>query len=380
MRQLFLLCLLVSFLSAGCYEDEVALLPEIEQDPTIGQNNDEPGTEEQDDEGQESEEQENDESDSSEQAENNVAFQTDFLPTITNLYGRDHGTLTFRSASLEGVWEHEYDDQNRLSKSTMYEKYPSRILKEIYYSAYSSNNLEMMLEIVSYTYFYGFPRKYTFKHKLRLNEDFSADRIHREDEESYEHFEELNSHGFVTKLVNMVRPGMKLWTTHYDYNDNGKVTKYYTTYHQYYIQDASVDYTYTSFGEPKSYDFQNQSGKYSNVEYFYRSDHTLERMEESFNWNNSGKGYQIITYDENEAFEKKVTQYEDGSKTIESYEEDQIIENHYRPGDVLKEAWIYKIAGEKIYLEMVKYYDGEGVLNYTEYYDENGDLIETVYA
>ncbi|TRO66918.1 hypothetical protein [Christiangramia sabulilitoris] len=347
MRQYLFIGLSGTLFLSGCSNDDLKNSQSFEQDPLINQDI------------------------------NELAF----LPTITNLYGRDHGTITYRSASLDGIWGHEYDNTGRLSKSVMYERYPSRILKQINYSNYSEDNLEMDLEIITFTYYYGFPRTYTLKNRLYLNEDFLADRISDvdEDREGYQSFDELNSRGNVTKLGKVLEDNVKVWTTNYEYDDDGNVTKYFTEYHPNNSQDAMVVYSYTEAGDLKTYDFHNEEGLFSNVEYTYRGDNTLEGLNETFRMRDENAGSRTILYDENEAYKEQRILYLNGSKTISSYTENQIIEQYYRPGDILKEIWKYIINEDYIYCEQIEYYDEEGNLDYTEYYDEEGNLIETIY-
>ena len=353
--------LLVPIFLAGCSADEV-------KDPTDFLQNPDGAEETVDDPENQSE--------SPGDSNNGEGHGIHFLTTITNYFGRDLGTSTYRSASLAGKWEHEYDKADRLLKSTFYEEYPSRIIKEIYYSEYSEDNLEMDLEIKTFTYFLGIQMNSLMKYRLILHDDFSADKVLVEAGDAYLGFEELTSNGFVTKLSETLVSGRILSVINYEYDDNGNHTKYYSPYSN---TGASVDYSYTELGDLKTYDFQNEEGSFSNTEYFYRADNTLERLEETFYTDEDYAGTKLFLYDEMEAFEKKLINFNDGSKIIESYEEDQIIEQHYRPGEILKEVWKYRIVENYIYCEMIEYYDENGNLDYTEYYDENGDLVDTVY-
>ena len=335
--------------------------------------------------------------------ENIDLFQGDFLPTFTNYFGRDMGTSTYKSASLSGEWEHEYDEKGRLIRSTMYELYPSRILKRISFSNYSSDNMEVNIKVESFTYYLTFQNSVEYTASLKFNEDFSLNRIIDEGG-GYGSFDELNSQGYVTKLGNVIPDGTKIWTTNYDYDNAGNVIKYYTTYHQYHIQDASVDYTYTSFGDPKSYKFQNEEGSFKEAEYFYREDNTLERLEETFNFGDGEAGKNIFLYTENEAYLEKRVEYDNGAKLIIDYdhEDGQITEKKYAANGDLSMVTDYLLSEQfqryflstcKEYvngmISSIKYYDIDGdilkrefydesgVLEYTEYYDEEGNYTHT---
>ncbi len=339
-------------------------------------------------------------------------IELNFIPTFENYFGRDIGSSTYRSASLAVEWNHDYDEEGRLLKSTMYEIYPSRLLKEISFSDYSSDNLEVKIEVNTYTYFSTFPYVHKWNSTLALNEDFSPSSISSEDEIAVSSFDELNSEKWVTKLGHSVNNEPLLWTTNFEYDQKGNVTRYSTTYHQYEMTEAAVDYTYTDWGDPLSYYFQNAESKFSEVEYFYRENNTLEKLEENFDLGDEDKGQNTYLYDENEAFLKQITNYNNGSKTIVDYDHEagKITEINYTEDNNLSEIYIYLLLpeGERYFLsthesylngiiKSIKYfktqlyntendivkqefYDENGDLEYTEFYDENGNLTETVYA
>lgn len=333
-------------------------------------------------------------------------IELNLIPTIENYYGRDNGSATFRGASLAVEWNHDYDEEGRLIKSTMHEIYPSRVLKEISFSDYSTDNLEVKIEISSYTYFSTFPNVYKENNTLVLNEDFSPSAIISESGISVSSFEELNAEKWVTKLGHSVNNKPLLWTTNYEYDEKGNVTKYSTTYHQYEITEAAVTYTYTDWGDPLSYHFQNAESKFSEVEYFYRENKTLEMLEETFDWGDEDKGQNTYLYNENEAFLKQVTNYNNGSKTIVDYDHvaGKITEIKYTEDNNLFEIHIYLqlpevesyfLSTHESYLngkintityyntdyviEKQEFYDEDGDLEYTEYYDEDGNVTETIY-
>lgn len=337
-------------------------------------------------------------------------FEANFLPTFTNYYGRDNGSQTFKSASLAVNWNHEYDDHGRLIKSTMYDKFPSRILKVISFSDYSSDNLEVNIEVEIHSYFLRLPRVYTFYSRLKLNEDFSINRIIPGVSEGdysdghYLSFDELNSQKCVTKVGDFVGGDTKSWTTNYEYDEKGNVTRYYTIY-EYEMIDANVDYTSTDFGDPKTYYFQNELGESSKVTYYYREDNTLERLEEDFDWGNGDAGKTIYLYTQDEAFHEKITTKVDGTQTMVRYEyfEGEAIVKYYDEDGVISDTYQHLMNNESRYLaahekyqngildskeyldidyDLIKeqFFDENGVLKYTEYYDEDGNYTHTEYA
>ncbi|MBT8318981.1 MAG: hypothetical protein KJP01_02515, partial [Gramella sp.] len=291
----------------------------------------------------------------------------------------------------------------RLVKSVVYDKYPTRVLKEITFSEYSSNNLEVKITVDNYAYFLSTPKVYRYYYSMILNQDLSINTIINEEGISYS-FDELDAQKWVTKLGYIIPDGAKLWTTNYDYDQNGNVILYTSTYYDRDSQDASVVYSYADSGNPGTYQFNNEEGNYSYVEYFYRADNTLERMEESFNWGDGDKGKKIFIYTEEEAFFQQLTEFENGAKEIVDYDhmEGVIVEEHYGVEGGITNIYIsllnedvYYLSTHEIYengilvakeffntenlLFKKEFYDPNGELEYTEYYDEDGNLTNTEY-
>ena len=333
-------------------------------------------------------------------------IELNLLPTIENYFARDNGTTTYRSASLAGTWKHEYDREGRLRRSLMYEIFPSRLLKKIAFSEYANNNLQMKIEVSTYTYYSIFPKLEKKHWNLVLNEDFTPNSIIWKEGNIIENFEELNSNKWVTKLGKRIYDGTLIWTTNYEYDEKGNVVKYNTTYPDDEIIDANVDYTYTDWGDLLSYHFENSHGDFSKADYFYRSDNTLERLEESFDYRIKPAGENIYLYDENEALLKQTSNYDDGSRIIIDYNHDAgyIISTSYSENENISEIFNYLALPEEQryflssfekYLngilgsiefynsdyvkEKKEFYNETGILIYTEYYDEEGNITDTVY-
>lgn len=333
-------------------------------------------------------------------------IELNFIPTFENYFGRDNGSITYRSASLAVEWDHQYGEDGRLVNSKMYEIYPYRLLKEISFSEYSTNNLEVKIKVNRYNYFSTFPKVYEDSSTLALNENFSLNAIITEEGSELSSFDELSPEKWVTKLGLKVNNESLLWTTNYEYDENGNVTNYYTTYHQYEMTEAAVDYTYTDWGDPLTYHFQNAEGAFSEAECFYREDNTLEKLEETFNWGDEDAGQNIYSYNENEAFLKQITNYNNGSKSITDYDHDagKITKKNYSDDGKISEIYYYLIVTdeERYFLfahenylnglinsikyfntdneiEKQEYYDENGDLEYTEFYDKDGDVTETIY-
>jgi hypothetical protein len=302
-------------------------------------------------------------------------IKTNFLPTFENYFGRDLGTITYRSASLSVEWIHEYDEEGKLFKSQMFEKQPYRILKEVIFSDYDLERTQVMIQVKNYNYYSLSVHQPEF-YKLNLTINYSIkDLLFTEYPNA--NFSEFYGQKWVKEIRFINQEGQGLYSSEYIYDENGKILVY-NAYNSEGVLDSTVEYTYTAFGDPKSYSFRNTQGELSTVNYFYREDMTLERLEESYT-NDDETGLRTITYTDDEAYKSHITNRNDGSKTIKNYFDEEVIEENYGSNENLIEVYKYRFNEYKYYLEIYEYYDENGDLEYTEYYDENGNVTETVY-
>lgn len=312
--------------------------------------------------------------------ETNEFLTSKFLPTFTNYYGRDRGTSTNRSSSLASEWVHEYEEDGKLVKSSFFELYPYRILKEVTYQEVVDDH-KLKYEITDYSY-YGILHSLTESYELEFDNEMNITKIGKGDI-----FKELNEQGWVTS-IEYAPNGSMIYKTGYEYDEQGNVLKY-LSYDMSGINYANVDYSYNENGDPLSYHFKNIYGAEIVVNYSYRGDNTLEKLEEEYHKKDGDSGTVVITYTSEERISTKITNRGDGSKEIVTYTTDEIIIESFTD-DVLNEVFIYQIEEEgyfkklhKEYLDgilhKINYYNAEGELEYTEFYDENGNLTDTVY-
>lgn len=336
-------------------------------------------------------------------AEPKNLYQANIITTITNFYGRDMGTTTYKSASLKGTWDHEYDEQGRLIKSNFFESFPFRRKLELQISNYSEDNLKANLQVTSFNFFEGIPSASVQNLSMQLNEDYFLYSLTDEEGNSLT-FDEHNTEGWVTRVGLVVNGGIKVKTTVYEYDESGNVINCRIIHLPSQTSHARMNYLYTSFGDPKSYEYRNKHGNYSKVEYHYRQDRSLEKFVEEFHWGTNDSGTRTYYYDESEAFVSKEINYSDGRKEEVAYmhNEGKIIEEYYNENGLLSEIYRhlfftqfgrYFLSTHETYLEgmisSIKYYDIDndllreefydenGVLDYTDYYDENGNYSHT---
>lgn len=314
----------------------------------------------------------------------NEDLSSNFLPTFTNYFGRDRGTSTNRSSSIASEWIHEYDQNDNLVKSYFYELYPYRLLREITYHEIDQDNT-LNFEIKEYGY-YGLIYSVSSSYALKLDDDLKIIGLGEVLEDV---FKEFTDDGWVTKINSVTPDGQIVLQRGYEYDEDGKVLKY-ISYDTPGVITGTVDYTYNENGDPLSYHFRNAAGAETKVNYYYRQDNTLERLEEEY-FENGNSGTKVFTYSLDERLSKQIEFNGDGTKKVVTYTEEEIIEEHFFEDDVKKEVFIFKIQEDRYFLKQhkeylngiiqtIKFYTAEGELDYTEYYDENGNLSETVPA
>lgn len=309
-------------------------------------------------------------------------FQLNFIPTFSNFYSKDYGSSTYRSSTRNGEWEHQFDEDGRLSKSVFYENKPHRVLKEINFLDYDEGNLTVDFEEKTYTYLY--PRgPYMDTTRIIFDEDYNIKRIGFPEDGISLHtvFEEFTDENWVS-LINS-----GAYKTGYVYDEQGRIIEYsgYTPSGEW---TSTVEYTYNENGDLKTYYFHNDQGDASEAELFYRDNSTLERLEGTFDYGGDNAGTELFTYTEEEGYIKGITNYDDNTRDESLYEEDKLIKEHYEANGNLTIREIYHFDGEYYkpqlsehytegILDHIEYYDENGELSYTEYYDENGEVTNT---
>lgn len=320
---------------------------------------------------------------SAEFLKSNELLEANFLPTFTSFYGKDGGTSTNRSSSLASEWIHEYDENDKLIKSYFFELYPYRLLREFKYLGTTENN-SLKYEHKSYSY-YGLLYSFSDTLELSFDENLKITTIGWEGTI----LKELDDNGRPTRIHEVTPNGPILFQTGYEYDEQGNILAY-LGYNASGIQTSSVVYSYNEQGDPLSYHFTNPAGVESVANYQYRGDNTLERLEEEYYNDEDDFGTEIFTYTPEERLSKQISNKGDGSRDVVTYTEDEILAEYFNEEGLIyktRSYWIqennYYLNWQKEYLngilQTIKYYDANEQLEYTEYYDENGNLTDTVY-
>ena len=314
----------------------------------------------------------------------NRNLTANFLPTFTSYYGKDRGTSTNRSSSLASEWIHEYDDRGRLVKSSFFELYPYRILKEVTYMDIVDDH-KLTYRIEEYGY-YGLLYSYSQTYELTFNDDFYIETIGHPGTV----LKVLNDKGWATKISTVAPNGTVVYQTGYKYDQHGNILNY-ISYNNPGVANSTVDYTYNQNGDPLSYHYQNTEGVEIKAIYYYNENNVLERLEEEYYHSPDDFGSKVYTYTSKERLSKQVTNRGDGSREVVTYTEDKVVEEFFKDEDVLTEVYVYEITDQGYFLKLhkkyregvlhtIKYYNADEKLIYTEYYHENGELLKTVYS
>ncbi len=338
------------------------------------------------------------------------SFSLNFLPTFTNYFGRDNIKDVYGNSSLALNWVHEFDEEGILLKSTAYEKYPSRILYEFNFSSYDLNALTVDLNIRAYNYS-NYDENPNQLYTVKFDEKYFLKEIDPQKMNINSlHFKEFSPEKWVTQIDFYSPEGEIKASRSLKYDANGKVISEISITPDG-AQSGSKTFTYTDFGDPKTYDYFKAEDDFDNKVYSYRNDNTLEFYENTFE-----RGNDRMDFDESERLTHWKLIYDNGYQYIYIYSPEEKIEEEYYDGiliykyyyrfevgygysgypfkwewfedGILRERYTlnenYKQESYEYFydngnLEYKDFYNEEGTWIYTEYYDEEGNLLETKY-
>lgn len=339
-------------------------------------------------------------------------FTYNFLPTFINYFGIDRHSSYANGASVALNWIHEFDSEGTLIKSTSYEKYPSRILSEYYFSNFDPVTLSVDLQIITHNYYdwntYG-QENYTIK----FDENYLIKELVPGDGallSKRKVFNEYNSENWLISATIYNNEGQFVIGSKHAYDADGNLME--TRVVQADGTDKlSKTFTYTVFGEVKTLSNYNYTDYTREYDYVYREDKSLEKVNYTLPEGNS-----TYTFSESEYLKDWTFIYDNGYKFIYIYNPDEKIEEEYYNGvlvynyyyrfeegfgysgypykwewfedGILRERYTlnenYKQQSYEYFydngnLEYKDFYDEEGNRIYREYYDEAGNLINTEY-
>lgn len=303
-------------------------------------------------------------------------IELNFIPTIENYFSKDLiGTVANRSSSLSGKWIHKFDEKGRLMMSQLFEKYPNRILKEILYSDYDIGSSKVNLEVNVFNYYTLAIHDPNF-YQLNFDKSYTLKGISSNINDVNLVFLELDDNKRITLMKNQHIAGF----VGYEYDSQGNIIKC-IVYDEDLLVKSTFEYAYTGFGDLKSYYFQNTEGNFGWANCFYRNNNTLKRLEESFDHGSDYIGKSVFTYSNNEANLKRITDYENGRREIVLNYGEKMIQEYYTTNKKLEYVYRYRFSYNKreFYLEEHEKYDGNGELDYTKYYSEDGNVVKIVY-
>ena len=315
-------------------------------------------------------------------SENEDLISTNFISTIESWTNLPH-------TSVE--WTHETNSDGELIKSSMYEKYPSRVLWELEYLAYNEDGLPTEYKKVYYNF--GEPVN-TLTWEVSYNESGTIDGITAYKDGSLSHgfsFSQLDDEKRVKSVLNLDDTEEFLNRDVFAYNENGNrknITRYST---ESGSDESDIvekwDFSYTQFGDRKSTIYSNREKAYtSKYTYSYREDHTLKSRisitvsEENPDKENSSR----MEFDE----EEKIIYYRSisGKNRWEYFYSSGNLEvvEHYYQDNLLWAKTLFEDGSSE--MKIVNTDDGSYKIEYrnpddtvykVEYYDADDNLLNT---
>ena len=305
-----------------------------------------------------------------------ASLTLNFLPTFTNFFTKN----------IAVNWVHEFNDSGRLIKSSKYEKYPSRILGEYTFTDNNPDDLIMKVESKEYQYT-NYPFHFNSTYEFKFNEQyFLKEQIFKNEFNgavSKYFFDEINDRGWVESIdYLLISPdGNEIRNSSaYVYNESGFMTDQF-----HYNESGDLilksKITSTDFGDIDTQVKESRHGIIVEKE-FYTEDHTRERTEITRDLvlhSNS----EIYEYDEIEVLVKKVTTIHDSNnhkKTVTYYNEGYLDHSEEYREEILSLVSYYEFNGVNDIVRKREHYDSNGILYATHYFDDQGNLIDIVYA
>ena len=289
-------------------------------------------------------------------------------------------------------WVHETDNNGKLLKSYMYEKRPYRLINEITYLTWNEFDQPTSFDRV-------FSKNGTVIQSTRVKVNYSENQ--QVSEFSYYYPANAPVATSTEKFVAFDEKNRVTEMHYYDHNGIFQVRDVFVLNEagnklseiRYNSQTGSneddilinMQYEYTAAGELKK-QFGTEGRGYLVYDYFYREDHTSEKMVRTLVKNDGSEREDIYFYDENEVYTRVViTEGDYVSDYISFFEngDPHVVETYLK--DFLYEIITYSEDGSSVWKTIsendnsykLEYKDAEGTIYKTEFYDAEGNLLST---
>lgn len=319
--------------------------------------------------------------DSGADSENDLV-SSNFIPTIESW-----NTLPLNSAE----WIHETNSDGELVKSSMYEKYPRRLLWELEYLDYNEDHLPTEYEKIYYSY--GEAIDFV-TWDVTYNENGTIEGITAYRDGSFSHeyfFTQLDDKNRVKSYQYFGDTGEFMERVVYEYDEKGN-HKSATLYNTESGSDNSEfiekwDYSFTHLGDREStYYIHRESGSTTEFTYSYRENYTLESRLRISNSEGYPDSISYTEFDEEEKISSESVTYGDQQWEYVAFFPSgyvEIIEFYFQ--DVL--MWVQTFQEDrssevKVFnpddgTYRIEFLDPEGTVYKVEYYDADDNLINT---
>lgn len=307
---------------------------------------------------------------------------SNFIPTIESWNSLPHSAVE---------WDHEFNNEGKLVKSIMFEKYPRRILWELTYLNHNENQLPLEYKK---TYFSFGEQVNMFTWDIRYTEDGTIEALTAFKDGSYSHeysFPVLDEKNRVKSSLYFDTTGEFIYRTAYEYGQDGNHKRVTRLGSEFGSGDMleKWDYNYNNFGDREYTQYINmETGSTTEFTHFYREDFTLKSTESISNSEGSPEIIYITDFDEEERTIYQIVTYGEQKWEYFSYFPNgdvEILEYYF--GDELIWVQTYhedRTSVRKIFnyengTYMVEYRDSEGTVFKVEFYDSNDNLLNTEY-
>lgn len=265
-------------------------------------------------------------------------------------------------------WIHKFDSQGRISESTAYEKFPWRPILKHVYKNYNSHGYPQFYEghylhqDGSSGWFLNFYLVYGQNSEVK-SFSWSPDFLPDPNYYVYEIIT-VDEQRRVTQHTTIAE-GTLVSTTSLGYNDQDGSLK--VTYYDNRVNrtQSMNEYYFKEFGSISVLKGISGSGRLTRLtNSFYRENYTLERVE-TIDYKTTGEVMRTIQFlNEN-----------GGTYRVEKYSDDFLFELYERSEDRTSTTTVYKKEDGSYYIE---YRDSNNRKYKTDYYDSEGNLINTV--
>lgn len=308
---------------------------------------------------------------------------SNFIPTIESWNSLPH-------TSVE--WKHEFSSNGLLTKSTMLEKYPNRVLWELRYFNHNDDQLPLEYEK---TYFSFGEQVNMINWDVRYTLEGTIEALTAFKNGSYSHeyiFTALDEKKRVKSALYFDSTGEFVDRTIYEYDEDGNHKRATLFSSEFGSEDilGKWEWYYNHFGDRYfTLHFNMETGATTEFTYTYRPDFTLNNKESVTVSEGSPDLHYLTEFDKEERpTYQRVTYGEQRWEYVSYFPNGDVetLEYYFRDVKVWVQTYqedrtsIRKIFDYENGTYRIEYRDSEGTVFKIEFYDSNDNLLNTEYS